>query len=456
MPDEPAFGILKKRWHWREATMPKETCVKIFKKLHIQVLLAILLAIVFGLLAPKQAVQMKPLGVGFIALLKMMLGPIIFCTVVHGVGHIKDYRKLGRLGIKTLVYFEVVSTLAMLVGWATVTLVQPGTGLHAHDLTESGGAAAVIKAGTTGDFSFTHFLLSIIPRTLLSAFTSGDILPVLFVSLLVGFALSAVSKPDWAAFRLLEEAQAIVFKILGFIMRLSPIGAFGAMAAAVGGYGGTTLLYLLRYILTYYGATLIFIFVILGIVSGMAGLSILRILSLIKEEAILAMGTGASEVAFPRLVTKLKQAGCDEVAVGFILPAGYSFNIDGACIYMACGLGFISQATDTPLSWSQQLALLAVMFLTSKGGAGATGGALVKLTASLQSTRVLPMGGVGLLFGIDRVLGVATSTTNVIGNTVATLVVSRWEGLFDRRQFDAMLHERTQTAKPDLAASPRG
>ncbi|MGN6580932.1 MAG: cation:dicarboxylate symporter family transporter [Bordetella sp.] len=431
--------------------------MNIFKKLHIQVLAAILLAIVFGLLAPKQAVQMKPLGVGFIALLKMMLGPIIFCTVVHGVGHIKDYRKLGRLGIKTLVYFEVVSTLAMLVGWATVTLAQPGTGLHAHDLADGGAAAAaVIKAGTTGDFSFTHFLLSIIPHTLLSAFTSGDILPVLFVSLLTGFALSAVSKPDWVAFRLLEEAQAIVFKILGFIMRLSPIGAFGAMAAAVGGYGGTTLLYLLRYILTYYGATLIFIFVILGIVAGMAGFSILRILSLIKEEIILAMGTGASEVAFPRLVTKLKQAGCDEVAVGFILPAGYSFNIDGACLYMACGLGFISQATDTPLSWSQQLALLAVMFLTSKGGAGATGGALVKLTASLQSTHVLPMGGVGLLFGIDRVLGVATSTTNVIGNAVATLVVSRWEGLFNREQFDAMLHERKQSARPELAASPRG
>lgn len=428
--------------------------MKIFKKLYVQVLLGIALAIVFGLLAPKQAVQMRPLGVGFIALLKMMLGPIIFCTVVHGVGHIKDYRKLGRLGIKTLFYFEVVSTMAMLVGWATVTLVRPGTGLHAHDLAESGTAAAtVIKAGTTGDFSLTHFLLSIIPRTLLSAFTTGDILPVLFVSLLVGFALSTVSKPDWVAFRLLEEAQAIVFKILGFIMRLSPIGAFGAMAAAVGGYGSTTLLYLLRYILTYYGATLIFIFVILGIVTGLAGLSIFRILSLIKEEAILAMGTGASEVAFPLLVSKLEQAGCDEAAVGFILPAGYSFNIDGACLYMACGLGFISQATDTPLSWSQQIALLAVMFLTSKGGAGATGGALVKLTASLQSTHVLPLGGVGLLFGIDRVLGVATSTTNVIGNAVATLVISRWEGLFDRKKFDAMLQTRAQAAKPSLAGT---
>ena len=432
--------------------------MKIFKKLYIQVLLAILLAIIFGLVAPKPAMEMKPLGVGFLALLKMMLGPIIFCTVVHGVGHIKDYRKLGRLGIKTLFYFEVVSTLAMVVGWATVTLVHPGTGLHAHDLTQSSAlASSVIKAGTTGDFSFTHFLLTIIPSTLLSAFTKGDILPILFVSLLVGFALSMVSKPDWVAFKLLEEAQAIIFKMLGFIMRLSPIGAFGAMAAAVGSYGGTTLLYLLRYILTYYGATLIFIFVILGIVSAMAGLSILRILSLIKEEIILAMGTGASEAAFPRLVTKLKQAGCDEAAVGFILPSGYSFNIDGACLYMACGVGFISQATDTPLSLSQQFALLAVMFLTSKGGAGATGGALVKLTASLQSTGVLPLGGIGLIFGIDRILGIATSTTNVIGNTVATLVISRWEGLFNRDQFDSMLHERTQVAKPDLAieSSPR-
>lgn len=417
--------------------------MKIFKKLYIQVLLAIVVAIVFGLVAPKQAVLMRPLGVAFISLLKMMLGPIIFCTVVHSVGHIKDYRKLGRLGIKTLFYFEVVSTIAMFVGWATVTVVQPGVGLHAHDLADKGhAAAAVIKAGTTGDFSLTHFLLSIIPRTLVSAFATGEILPILFVSLLVGFALSTVSKPDWATFRLLEEAQAIVFKMLNFIMRLSPLGAFGAMAAAVGGYGSTTLLYLLRYILTYYGASLIFIFVVLGTISALAGLSIFRILSLIKEEVILAMGTGASEVAFPRLVSKLKQAGCDEVAVGFVLPSGYSFNIDGACLYMASGLVFIAQATDTPLSWSQQLALLAVMFLTSKGGAGATGGALVKLTASIESTGVLPLAGVGLIFGIDRILGVATSTTNVIGNTVATFVISRWEGLFDRDKFDAALRAR--------------
>ena len=259
-------------------------------------------------------------------------------------------------------------------------------------------------------------------------------------------------------FRLLEEAQTVVFKMLGFIMRLSPLGAFGAMASAVGSYGGVTLLFLLRYVLTYYASTLFFVFVVLGVIAGLAGFSILRILALIKEEAILAMGTAASEAAFPRLVTKLEEAGCDEVVVGFVLPAGYSFNIDGACLYMACAVGFISQATDTPLSLSQQLSLLAVMLLTSKGGAGAAGGALVKLAATIQSSRVLPIGGVGLLFGIDRILAIATSTTNVIGNSVAVLVLSKWENMFDKQKFDARLSRPpvANTEPPRVKASEPG
>ncbi|MFM0153261.1 cation:dicarboxylate symporter family transporter [Paraburkholderia sediminicola] len=416
--------------------------MSLLSKTYVQVLIAIALAIAFGLLAPHQAVMMKPLGDSFIALLKMMLGPIIFCTVVHGIGHIKHFRRLGRLGIKTLLYFEVISTLAMLVGFAIVNIVRPGDGLHASALSPVHAAADVIKAGSSGDFSFTHFLSSIIPHTLFSAFVSGDILPVLFVSLLTGFALSSCAKPDWLIFRLIEEAQTVVFRILGFIMRLSPLGAFGAMATAVGSYGGVTLLYLLRYVLTYYASTLFFVFVVLGIVSATAGFSILKILGLIKEEAILAMGTAASEVALPRLITKLEQAGCDEAVVGFVLPAGYSFNIDGACLYMACGVGFIAQATDTPLPLSQQLALLAVMLLTSKGGAGAAGGALVKLAATLQSSHALPLSGVGLLFGIDRVLAIATSTTNVIGNSVAVLVLAKWERMFDQQKFDAYVNGR--------------
>ncbi|OZI18737.1 C4-dicarboxylate transporter DctA [Bordetella genomosp. 9] len=413
--------------------------MKTLKKLYVQVLIAIAVAIVFGLLDPQRAVQMRPLGEAFIALLKMMLGPIIFCTVVHGIGHIRDFRKLGRLGIKTLLYFEVVSTIAMLVGFTVVNVLRPGDGLHAAALDASAGHAAGLIKAASADFTLTHFLLSIIPHTLVSAFVSGDILPVLFVSLLAGTALSLTAKPDWIALKLIGEAQTVVFKMLGFIMRLSPLGAFGAMASAVGSYGGSTLLYLLRYILTYYASALIFVFVVLGLVAGLAGLSIFRILALIKDEAVIAMGTAASEAAFPRLVSKLGQAGCDEAVVGFVLPAGYSFNIDGACLYMACGIGFIAQATDTPLPLSQQLALLAVMLVTSKGGAGAAGGALVKLTATLQSTRALPLSGVGLLFGIDRILAIATSTVNVIGNSVAVLVLAKWEGMFDRNKFDACL-----------------
>lgn len=432
--------------------------MKIIKKLYVQVLIAMAAAVVLGLVAPKQAVAMAPLGTGFIALLKMMLGPIIFCTVVHGIGHVRDFRALGRLGIRTLLYFEVVSTIAMLVGFVIVNVIKPGVGLHAGATTAASHALDSVFHASQADFTLTHFLMSIIPNTLFSAFANGDILPILLVSLLVAAALSLTGKPDWVAYKLIEEAQTIVFKILGFIMRLSPIGAFGAMASAVGSYGDVTLLYLLKYILTYYFAALFFVFIVLGSVAAVAGFSIFRILSLIKDEIILTMGTAASEVAFPRLVPKLSEAGCDEAVVGFVLPAGYSFNIDGACLYMACGVGFISQATDTPFSLSQQLALLAVMLVTSKGGAGSAGGALVKLTATLQSTRVLPLSGVGLLFGIDRVLAAATSTVNVIGNTVAVLVLSKWEHLFDHARFDAMTSSagtaRVDDAPPRLIAGP--
>ncbi|MFF7710019.1 cation:dicarboxylate symporter family transporter [Pseudomonas sp. NPDC007930] len=408
--------------------------MKILSKLYIQVLIAMALAIALGLLAPDLAVQMKPLGSAFIALLKMLLGPIIFFTVVHGIAHIGDFRRLGRIGIKTLIYFEVVSTLALLVGYTVVSLVRPGDGLHV-----SLEGAAQGAPGTVPSFDTVSFLLSIIPKTVVSAFTGEEILPALFVSVLVGLAVASCAKPGWVGLKLLEEGQVIVFKLLGYIMRLSPLGAFGAMAAAVGSYGHATLLYLLRYILTYYASVLIFIFLVLGTVAALAGLSIVKILRVIKEEAIIAMGTASSEAAFPRLVDKLHKAGCDQAVVGFVLPAGYSFNIDGACLYMACGLGFLAQVSDTPLSLAQVLSLFGVMLLTSKGGAGAAGGAVVKLAATLQSVKVLPAGTIGLLFGIDRVLAIATSTTNVIGNSVAVLVISRWEGLFDRDRFNACL-----------------
>ena len=428
--------------------------MKLLGKLYVQVLIAIFLAILLGLIDPAFAQRMKPLGTAFISLLKMLLGPVIFFTVVSGIAHIRDFRRLGRIGIKTLIYFEVVSTLAMVVGFVVVSVVRPGEGLHAQmgDSLAANQAQAVEGALAGGGFSLEHFLLSIIPKTLASAFTTGDILPVLFVSILVGVALAHCAKPDWLTLRLLEEGQTLTFKLLGYIMRLSPLGAFGAMAAAVGSFGSATLLYLLGYILTYYASVLTFILVILGAVCAMAGLSLFAILRVIKEEAIIAMGTASSEAAFPKLVEKLARAGCDKAVVGFVLPAGYSFNIDGACLYMACGLGFLSQATDTALSPTQVITLLGVMLLTSKGGAGAAGGAVIKLAATLESIRVLPLGSLGLLFGIDRVLAIATSTTNVIGNSVAVFVISRWEGLFDRSAFDACLRDPSQSTS-DAAAT---
>jgi aerobic C4-dicarboxylate transport protein len=425
--------------------------MKMLGKLYIQVLIAMALAITLGLTAPSLAVKMQPLGTAFIALLKMLLGPIIFFTVVRGIAHIGDFRRLGRIGVKTLVYFEVVSTLAMIVGFVVVSLVQPGAGLHAN---LDGNLSHAVPKLADSQFDTVEFFLAIIPKTLVSAFTGDQILPALFVSVLVGIALAACAKPDWIGLRLLDEGQTVVFKLLSYIMRLSPLGAFGAMAAAVGSYGHSTLLYLLRYILTYYASVLIFVFLILGSVAALAGLSLFKILKIIKEEAIIAMGTASSEAAFPRLVTKLEKAGCDEAVVGFVLPAGYSFNIDGACIYMACGLGFLAQATDTPLSLGQQLSLLGVMLLTSKGGAGAAGGAVIKLAATLQSVKLLPDGAIGLLFGIDRVLAIATSTVNVIGNSVAVFVISRWEGLFDRDKFEACARDAGSASLESPAEAP--
>lgn len=422
--------------------------MKLLSKLYIQVLIAMALAIALGLVAPDFAVRMKPLGTAFIALLKMLLGPIIFFTVVHGIAHIGDFRRLGRIGIKTLLYFEVVSTLALIVGYTVVSLVRPGEGLHAS------AATAAAPTGSVAPFDTVSFLLGIIPKTVVSAFTGEEILPALFVSVLVGLAVASCAKPGWVGLKLLEEGQVIVFKLLGYIMRLSPLGAFGAMASAVGSYGHATLLYLLRYILTYYASVVIFIFLVLGTVAALAGFSIVKILRIIKEEAIIAMGTASSEAAFPRLVDKLHKAGCDQAVVGFVLPAGYSFNIDGACLYMACGLGFLAQVSDTPLSLAQLLSLFGVMLLTSKGGAGAAGGAVVKLAATLQSVNVLPASTIGLLFGIDRVLAIATSTTNVIGNSVAVFVISRWEGLFDRTRFEACLSGTNEPLGADGGALP--
>lgn len=427
--------------------------MKQLKKLHVQVLIGLACAVVLGLLAPATAIAMKPLGQGFIALLKMMLAPIIFCTLVQGLAHVKDMRKLGRLGLKSLVYFEVVSTVAMIIGFVFVNVFEPGAGLHATNMVES--ADALKATAGAGQISAVNYLLGLIPHTLVDAFAKGDIVQVLIISILAGLALNVSVGADSILLRGVDEAQAVLFKMLAFIMKLAPLGAFGAMAAAIGSYGGMTLVYLLKVIVVYYGASLVFVFGVLSSISWMIGLPFFGVLKLIRDEILLIFGTASSEVAFPRLLEKLQRAGCDEVVVGFVLPAGYSFNLDGTSIYMAIAIGFIAQATDTPFSLWQQLGLLAILSLTSKGGTTVAGGAFVKLAATLQSVRTLPLGGLGLLFGIDRVMATATALVNVVGNTIAVFAISRWENGFDADAFarETGTRARRTRLQPDKAAA---
>ena len=418
----------------------------LLRKLYIQVLIAIVLAIALGLEAPALAVQMKPIGDGFIALLKMMLGPIIFCSVVLGLTHVRDMRQLGALAGKSLLYFETLSTVGMVVGMVIVNVFKPGVGLHAANLVATKAVQDASVAG--GQFTAVKFFLSIIPNTMVDAFAKGDILQVLLVSLLVGAALSVGVKTESPLLKGIEEAQGVLFRILGYIMRLAPLGAFGAMSAAVGAFGAATLAHLAYLVIELYAASAFFVIVVLGSVCAIARLSLFKLLRLIGDEIMITLGTASGESVLPRLMFKLEQAGCDRSVVGFVLPAGYSFNLDGTGVYMAIAVGFIAQATDTPFSLAQQAAVLAVMLLTSKGGTTVAGGAFVKLAGTLQTVRALPLNALGLLFGVDRFNATCIATTNVIGNVVATFVIAQWEGAFDRERFEAYLAGKIEPVEP--------
>lgn len=423
----------------------------LLRQLYIQVLIAIALAVALGVLAPATAVEMKPLGDAFIALLRMLLAPIIFCSVVLGLTHVRDMGQLGRLAFKALLYFEVMTTIAMAIGFVVVNVVQPGAGLHATTLAVNDNVAKITAAAS--HFTAIGFFLSIIPNTLVDAFAKGEILQVLLISILTGAALSVGgASKDSTILKVIAEGQHVLFRILGFIMRLAPIGAFGAMAAAVGAFGVTTLYYLAKVVILYWATSLFFVIVVLGAVTALCGLSIVKILRMIREELLLVLGTASGEVALPRLMLKLEQAGCDEAIVGFVLPGGYSFNLDGTSIYMAIAVAFIAQATDTPFDLWQQAGVLGILLLTSKGGTTVAGGAFIKLAATLQTVRTLPLNGLGLLFGIDRLMATCTALTNVVGNTVAVFVVAKWEKAFDQAKFDAyMAQQAAGTIRPSGA-----
>jgi aerobic C4-dicarboxylate transport protein len=418
------------------------------RKLHVQVLIALMLAVLVATVSPDTAIAMKPLGDGFVGLLRMLLAPIVFCTVVHGMSHVQDMRRLGRLGAKTLLYFEVVSTLGLFFGLILAHVFKPGEGLHAVHIESS--ARVTELAAAAAHMTVTDFLLGIVPSTLVDAFAKGNILQVLFIAILTGVALNLAVGRDSIVLRGIGESQRVLFRILGFIMRLAPIGAFGAMAAAVGSYGSTTLLLLMKLVVLYWAGSVVFVLVVFGGIAAWCGLSIFAVLRMIREELLLVFGTASGEVAFPRLVQKLQHAGCDEIVVGFVLPAGYSFNLDGTSIYMAMSVGFIAQATDTSFSIAQQVALLGVLMLTSKGGTTVAGGAFIKLAATMEAVRVLPLGGLSLLFGIDRLMSTCTALTNMIGNTVAVFALAKWERALDIRQFRAY-----QNARSEALAVPR-
>jgi aerobic C4-dicarboxylate transport protein len=413
----------------------------LLRQLYVQVLIGILFAIMLGIAAPATAVAMKPLGDAFIALLRMLLAPIIFCSIVHGLTHVSSMSQLGRLALKSLVYFEGLTTIAMAVGFIAVNVFQPGAGLHATNLAVAPAVSNL--SGAASHFTALGFAMSIIPTTMVDAFAKGEILQVLLISLLVGAALSVgAAGKDSVVLRGIGEAQNILFRILGYIMRLAPIGAFGAMAAAIGSFGAATLLYLAKLVLLYWLTSIFFVLVVLGAVAAMAGLSIFKVLRLIRDELLIVLGTASSEVVLPRLMMKLEQAGCDEAIVGFVIPSGYSFNLDGTSIYMALAVAFIAQATDTPFSLLDQLGVLGILLLTSKGGTTVAGGAFIKLAATLQTVRALPLSGLGLLFGVDRLMATCTALTNVVGNTVATFVISKWERSFDPTKLDIYLREQ--------------
>jgi len=427
--------------------------VAALRQLYVQVLIAIVLAIVVGLIWPDFGKSLKPLGDSFIAILKVLIGPIIFCTVVQGLTQIRELSKLGRVVLKAFVYFEIVSTLSLAIGLVVGNVFKPGSGLHAsHELT---GQIAGYEQQAQETGGIVGFLQGLIPDTFFSAFADGEILQILILSVVFGVAALLLSDKVPGTMRIVAEGQQLFFKMLGFVMRLAPFGAFGAMCYTVSTYGSATLLSLFNFVLLVYVTAILFVFLVLGAIAGMCRLSIFKILRLIRDELVLVLGTSSSEVALPRLLAKLEKAGCEKSVVGLVVPAGYSFNTDGTAIYMSMSVIFISYATDSPLTLGQQLAALAVLLFTSKGGAGVSGLGFVKLSATLQSIPTLPVGGLGVLIGVDRFMSEARSLTNLVGNTVATFAIAKWEKSFDPAKFHAYYANPTLEESEKQPALPQ-
>lgn len=414
---------------------------KFYQHLYFQVLTAIAFGIALGYFLPETGVAMKPLGDGFVKLIKMIIAPIIFCTVVTGIAGMQDMKKVGRVGGKALLYFEVVSTLALAIGLAVVTFIKPGAGFNADVTKLDVNAINTYTTAATKSHSTVDFLLNIIPSSVVDAFAKGEILQVLLFSILFGYSLAALGDKGKGIFNFIDQLSHILFGIVGAIMKVAPIGAFGAMAFTIGKFGVGSLSKLGLLMGSFYLTCFIFIFGVLGLICKLSGFSVFKFIKYIKEELLIVLGTSSSESVLPRMMAKLENLGCSKSVVGLVIPTGYSFNLDGTSIYLTMAAVFVAQATNTPLSWTQTLTLLAVLMLTSKGAAAITGGGFITLAATFAVIPTIPVAGLALILGIDRFMSEARALTNLIGNGVATIVVSRWENELDITKMARVLNK---------------
>ncbi len=415
----------------------------LYKSLYFQVIVAIVLGVLLGHFFPETGAAMKPLGDGFIKLIKMIIAPIIFCTVVVGIAGMEDMKKVGKAGGLALIYFEVVSTIALIVGLVIVNLVRPGAGMNIDPATlDTKAIAAYAKPGQMQ--GTVDFLLAVIPSTVVDAFAKGEILQVLLFSVMFGFALHKFGGRGTLVFDVIEKTSHVLFSIVGIIMKVAPLGAFGAMAFTIGKYGVGSLLSLGKLMGTFYLTCLVFIFVVLGTIARLHGFSIWKFIRYIKEELLIVLGTSSSESVLPRMMAKLELLGARKSVVGLVIPTGYSFNLDGTSIYLTMAAVFIAQATNTPLDLTHQITLLAVLLLTSKGAAGITGSGFIVLAATLSAVGNVPVAGLALILGIDRFMSEARALTNLIGNGVATVVVAKWCKDLDEATMRKRLDQETE------------
>lgn len=413
-----------------------------YRSLYFQVITAIVLGVLLGHFYPDTGASMKPLGDGFIKLIKMIIAPIIFCTVVVGIAGMEDMKKVGKTGGLALLYFEIVSSIALVVGLVIINIVRPGAGMNV-DVSQLDAKSIAAYTGPGKMQSTTDFLLNVIPSTVVDAFAKGEILQVLLIAVMFGFALHKFGGRGTLVFDVIEKGSHVLFVIVGYIMKVAPIGAFGAMAFTIGKYGVSSLLQLGQLMATFYATCLFFIFVVLGLIARLHGFSIWKFIKYIKEELLIVLGTSSSESVLPRMMAKLENLGAKKSVVGLVVPTGYSFNLDGTSIYLTMAAVFIAQATNTDMSLTQQLTLLAVLLLTSKGAAGVTGSGFIVLAATLSAVGHVPVAGLALILGIDRFMSEARALTNLIGNGVATVVVAKWTNDLDTVRMTRILDNET-------------